>query len=329
MKTSVVKRVVALALAALIVLGTLGYFFSVVAFGATNGFDVTYKITGKDNNQSNKIAENENVTFEITLKPQSGATEIKGGKIEMDTNNGGFEEKNGFDVTIGEKNSDGNYVFELRNVNYKPGSGNSKKGKLAFRIKKADGSGDLISSPFIVNISECETSSSGDNKPGGDDNKDPEPSLPANMTYTIQKVYRSNGTVTYDPADNTKNDPSINRGSYVDAMVQFSISGVKKADIIENSVPKVNVIVDRGSFRFQSSTDSAIKIERVQETDAGVICHVSRKGLNYTGSGNSLAFTVQSKENKEDMGNEKETCKYVNGCCNDDHDGSRLWGQRC
>ncbi len=302
MKTSVVKRVVALTLAGLIILGTLGYFFSVVGSAAEDSevkigdFKVSYKIIAEDTND--KIIENkEKVSIDVTLKPEGAAPALAAANtVTMDTNKGGFSKGNSAEKL--EIEVDGsNYIVHLRAVTYQPS--NSTKGKLAFSIK--DGTKDLLNGPMIIDISECETSSSGDNKPGGDDNKDPEPSLPANMTYTIQKVYRSNGAVTYDPADNTKNDPSINRGSYVDAMVQFSISGVKKADIIENSVPKVNVIVDRGSFRFQSSTDSAIKIERVQETDAGVICHVSLKGLNYTGSGNSLAFTVQSKENKEDM----------------------------
>ncbi|MCI8816527.1 MAG: hypothetical protein HFF16_04760 [Angelakisella sp.] len=121
------------------------------------------------------------------------------------------------------------------------------------------------------------------------------------MTYTIERIYRSsNGeNVTYIPGDSSKNDPSIHRGYYVDAMVRFSIPGVTKADIISNSTPNVQILVDRGGFRFQSATDSAIKIERVEETSSGVICHVSLKALYYTGTGSTLAFTVQSKDNNE------------------------------
>ena len=296
MKTSVVKRVVALTLAALIILGTLGYFFSVVGFAATTSGikDINYSLSARPLKNGNKA------TVTVTFKTDDTTLQ---GKLDAADNNAALTGST-FDVTgndaVGKcklTGSKGDYTVVQENAKY------SGKGK-TFEIEITDKSGNSVAAVSVTmadgDVTEDATTGD-DNKPDDGDDDNPAPSLPANMTYTIQKVYRSNGTVTYDPADNTKNDPSINRGSYVDAMVQFSISGVKKADIIENSVPKVNVIVDRGSFRFQSSTDSAIKIERVQETDAGVICHVSLKGLNYTGSGNSLAFTVQSKENKEDM----------------------------
>ena len=70
MKTSVVKRVVALTLAGLIILGTLGYFFSVVGSAAEDSevkigdFKVSYKIIAEDTND--KIIENkEKVSIEV------------------------------------------------------------------------------------------------------------------------------------------------------------------------------------------------------------------------------------------------------------------------
>ncbi len=296
MKTSVVKRVIALILAGLIALGTLGgYLFSVVGYAATNDFDPSYTITKKDNTQSNKIVVGEGgIDIEITMKPQAGAVELNNNKVELDTNKSGFSGKNGYSFTTGTKNSEGNYVFKLENMTYQPGSGDSKKGKLAFNIKKTDDSGFLFTNPFIIDISECETGGGSTTTPGGDDDNN-QPSLPSNMTYTIQKIYRSNNNVTYDPADNNKNDPSIHRGYYVDAQVQFSIPNVQKEDIIANSTPNVKILVDRGSFRFQSNSDASIRIDRVLPADGGVICYVSLKGLYYTGSGSTLAFTVESK----------------------------------
>ena len=51
MKTKVIKRVIAFALATLIILGTLGYFFSMVAWAATTTTGIT------------------NITYELSAKP--------------------------------------------------------------------------------------------------------------------------------------------------------------------------------------------------------------------------------------------------------------------
>ncbi len=122
------------------------------------------------------------------------------------------------------------------------------------------------------------------------------------MSYTIQKIARGS-TVTYDVEEPSKNDPTIQRNYTVDTVVEFSIPGAKKMHIIANNDPNIKVLVDRGSFRFQNGNGS-IHIDKVVETADGVICYVRLKGLTYTGSGNTLAFTVRSvtkKENGEEV----------------------------
>ena len=190
----------------------------------------------------------------------------------------------------------GNYSVLLKNAEY---SGKGKEIGITIRDKSGNVIADVSKTLENGDVEEDATTPPDDNNPGNDG--DNEPALPSNMTYTIERIYRSsNGeNVTYIPGDSSKNDPSIHRGYYVDAMVRFSIPGVTKADIIANSTPNVQILVDRGGFRFQSATDSAIKIERVEETSSGVICHVSLKALYYTGTGSTLAFTVQSKDNNE------------------------------
>lgn len=308
MKTKVIiKRVVALALAALIVLGTLGYFFSMVAYaaetevGIMQGFKVSYEITriegGKDT-----IAVGNQVSFKMTFEPQqAGALDLKGAKIAMDTNKSGFEAPSTFDVTIGDKDGSGKYVFALPNINYKPGNDSSKKGKLAFKIRKADGT-DLFTNSFIINVTQCDASTPTDptdptdpSDPGTD--TPTEPSLTTNMNYTIQQISRGS-TTTYDVNEPSKNDPTIERNYVVNTLVEFSIPNVKKVDIVSNDQANIKILVDRGSFRFQS-TDSSIRVDKVVETKEGVICYVTLKGLRYTGSGNTLAFTVQSKKDED------------------------------
>lgn len=295
MKANTLKRAVALALAVLILLGTLGYFLSTVAYGAMSesqdlgsNYSAKYEVT--DGLKDGKITTTDPVTIEVELTVPTPLTDKP--TVTLDPN-GAFRTDTGnaaSKVTV-DSGADTEWTITFANVVYNNADSGNKE-KLEFRVNN----GNKLS----VAIAECKTSSSGDNNnPGGDNNN--EPTLPSNMTYTIERIYRSsNGeNVTYIPGDSSKNDPSIHRGYYVDAMVRFSIPGVTKADIISNSTPNVQILVDRGGFRFQSATDSAIKIERVEETSSGVICHVSLKALYYTGTGSTLAFTVQSKDNNE------------------------------
>lgn len=295
MKANTLKRAVALALAVLILLGTLGYFLSTVAYGAMSesqdlgsNYSAKYEVT--DGLKDGKITTTDPVTIEVELTVPTPLTDKP--TVTLDPN-GAFRTDTGnaaSKVTV-DSGADTEWTITFANVVYNNADSGNKE-KLEFRVNN----GNKLS----VSIAECKTSSSGDdNNPGN--NGDNEPALPSNMTYTIEKIYRSsNGeNVTYIPGDSSKNDPSIHRGYYVDAMVRFSIPGVTKADIIANSTPNVQILVDRGGFRFQSATDSAIKIERVEETSSGVICHVSLKALYYTGTGSTLAFTVQSKDNNE------------------------------
>jgi hypothetical protein len=294
-KANTLKRAVALALAVLILLGTLGYFLSTVAYGAMSesqdlgsNYSAKYEVT--DGLKDGKITTTDPVTIEVELTVPTPLTDKP--TVTLDPN-GAFRTDTGnaaSKVTV-DSGADTEWTITFANVVYNNADSGNKE-KLEFRVNN----GNKLS----VAIAECKTSSSGDNNnPGGDNNN--EPTLPSNMTYTIERIYRSsNGeNVTYIPGDSSKNDPSIHRGYYVDAMVRFSIPGVTKADIISNSTPNVQILVDRGGFRFQSATDSAIKIERVEETSSGVICHVSLKALYYTGTGSTLAFTVQSKDNNE------------------------------
>jgi hypothetical protein len=294
-KANTLKRAVALALAVLILLGTLGYFLSTVAYGAMSesqdlgsNYSAKYEVT--DGLKDGKITTTDPVTIEVELTVPTPLTDKP--TVTLDPN-GAFRTDTGnaaSKVTV-DSGADTEWTITFANVVYNNADSGNKE-KLEFRVNN----GNKLS----VAIAECKVSSSGDdNNPGGDNNN--EPALPSNMTYTIERIYRSsNGeNVTYIPGDSSKNDPSIHRGYYVDAMVRFSIPGVTKADIIANSTPNVQILVDRGGFRFQSATDSAIKIERVEETSSGVICHVSLKALYYTGTGSTLAFTVQSKDNNE------------------------------
>ena len=294
MKANTLKRAVALALAVLILLGTLGYFLSTVAYGleTTQGIkDVTYTMSARPLKKGNKA------DIKVSFKTDDTALQTK---LDAAGNQVALSDKtfsiDGNDAEASLSGKSGNYSVLLKNAEY---SGKGKEIGITIRDKSGNVIADVSKTLENGDVEEDATTPPDDNNPGN--NGDNEPALPSNMTYTIERIYRSsNGeNVTYIPGDSSKNDPSIHRGYYVDAMVRFSIPGVTKADIIANSTPNVQILVDRGGFRFQSATDSAIKIERVEETSSGVICHVSLKALYYTGTGSTLAFTVQSKDNDE------------------------------
>ena len=294
MKANTLKRAVALALAVLILLGTLGYFLSTVAYGleTTQGIkDVTYTMSARPLKKGNKA------DIKVSFKTDDTALQTK---LDAAGNQVALSDKtfsiDGNDAEASLSGKSGNYSVLLKNAEY---SGKGKEIGITIRDKSGNVIADVSKTLENGDVEEDATTPPDDNNPGN--NGDNEPALPSNMTYTIERIYRSsNGeNVTYIPGDSSKNDPSIHRGYYVDAMVRFSIPGVTKADIISNSTPNVQILVDRGGFRFQSATDSAIKIERVEETSSGVICHVSLKALYYTGTGSTLAFTVQSKDNNE------------------------------
>ncbi len=296
MKTKVIKRVIAFVLAALIILGTLGYFFSMVAWAADlgNNYSATYQIT--KGLTGGKIPANAQVSIKITVTPPSGTTSISAsstltvnkddGAFEMPTTGGSSK------IEAGTGGDSDKWIVTFENLSYY----NSNKNNLNFSID---------STKLNLVVSECNTGSGGGGGGGGGGNGNVvDTPLPSNMSYTISRVY--NGTdqtndanATFIPGRDDKKDPSINRNQYVNVQVQFSIPGVKKADIFA-SKPKVQILVDRGSFRFRSATDATINIDKVQETTDGVICWVTLTLLQYTGSGSSLAFTVRSEDTNAD-----------------------------
>ena len=106
--------------------------------------------------------------------------------------------------------------------------------------------------------------------------------------------------------------------------MQFSIPGVTETDIIEGGTPKIQVLVDRGSFRFRSGDDNSITIKNVSPRADGVVCLVELIGLRYTGTGNTLAFTVQSKSGSsifEQFSTSVDSCvEYTRNDDDDDED---------
>lgn len=285
MKTKVIKRVIAFALAALIILGTLGYFFSMVAWAATttvgdiSGFSVEYE------SSKATISENDQVNLTVTLTPKAGTTLATSPTVEMDTNQSGFDAGSGANpLKIEEK--DGKYIVTFTSVTYKPTSADRKQ-KLAFVIK--GGASDV---KISFSVKECNTGSSGGNTTPPI--TDTPTAAASTMTYTLQKVYSGNNVYfTPDGAN-----PEIQRNYLADINVQFTLPGVSKDAVLGGS-SKIQINIDRGSFRFAQGATSTITKAVNVESDGkvtGVVVHAALTGLRYTGSGSSLEITVQNKD---------------------------------
>lgn len=292
MKTSVVKRVVALTLAGLIILGTLGYFFSVVGFaaevdaGEKENFKVKYDLTSIEGGTST-IPSGKKVNFKITLEPQTGASTLsETNVVAINRNNSSFEATNGSKLEVKKAGANYEVALEALVYTYKSATGNN----LSFTIKEnASSPTNLVS--MTIPIAAAETPGNSGNN-GGNTGDDPQPTLPSNMTYTLEKVYYGSNTYFGDGVKNP--NPDIRRNYLMDVTVQFALPDVTSGDVLDGSNSKVNILIDRGSFRFAEGATSTIK--RVIQADDGVVVHAKLTGLRYTGTDSTLAFTVQSKD---------------------------------
>ena len=302
MKTNVMKRAMALILAALIVLGTLGYLFSTIAYAeageeqTVGNYKAVYEFE-TNSGSSTAIQNNDQVTFTITITPtQDGLDKLKNANtVEVKNDLSDFDKKVATESCKIDKNQEGDktsYTVTLPQLDFQSTS-STKPGKLVFVCKDDSGTEEQ----FSLDISECKTDT-GSSSSSSDGNNDAP--LPSNMSYTLTKVYASSGSnPSYEYGNPEKNDPTITKNRLVDMLVQFSVPGVKEEDIwtgpVGAKVSNIQVQMDRGSFLFRSGDESAITIKEVSQRTDGVICLVELKGLRYTGTGNTLSFTVQNK----------------------------------
>ncbi len=300
MKTKVIKRVIAFALATLIILGTLGYFFSMIAWAKENvatdinNFGVTYEITADEGNDK-KINANEKVSFKVTLEPKAGAVDLSdASSVEINHNDGGFvNPATGSTLNVTKDNN--NTVLALTNIDYQPGS-EAKKGKLAFKIKNSSGT-DLLS--MIVPIEECNTGSGGDV-----DNPDP-PSQPDpvqnTMDCTLWQAWDSRGNLIYDFNSDSQNDtlraPTLTSGCTATFRIRISNPNAAAADVGDGINSYVNAVVSGGSF--VPTEDSKYIVKNPTDPNGegnGVVYELELTKLKYTGKGNILNLTIKSKE---------------------------------
>lgn len=287
MKTKVIKRVIAFALATLIILGTLGYFFSMIAWAADlgNNYSATYQIT--KGATGGKIPANAQVSIKITVTPPSNVTSIStSSTLTVNKDDGAFEMPTTGGSSKIEPGTSSEWIVTFENLSYY----NSNKNNLNFSI---DGT------KLNLVVSECDTGSGGDV-----DNPDP-PSQPDpvqnTMDCTLWQAWNSRGELIYDFNSDSQNDtlraPTLTSGCTATFRVRISDSNAAASDIWDGANSYINAVVSGNSFA--PTNESKYNVIRTTEPNGagnGVVYELELTKLKYTGKGNILNLTIKSKE---------------------------------
>ena len=318
MKTSVVKRVIALILAGLIALGTLGgYLFSVVGYAAMSdeqnvGYNCTAKYEIKSGLQGGKVVATDPVTIDVELTvPTALATQPTVKLAE----NGAFTTKDGdtgsnVAVTGG---SGTNWNIKFSKVYYNNVDAGNKE-KLQFQVNN----GNILS----LEIAECKEATVNPNPgpgPGGDDDPGGAITTNASMYVNLVAVYTNKGEkIMYKEGDAkyTNSDIGSKYSGANTYMADFRITitdpDANPNDISKklgknqsNSDVKINATLNSGSFRYSdlSSQEKYIPIvqsvEALKDDGTGAKYTILLRRVNYTASGNTLVVNIIGKEDKD------------------------------
>lgn len=294
MKTKVIKRVIAFALATLIILGTLGYFFSMVAWAATTTTgitNITYKLSAKPLKEGNKATVTVKFEADNSLHAKLNATDnqvsLSG---SFDTSENDAKGK----CTLSGK--DGNYTVVQENAKY---TGTGKE--IAIQIKDKSGTDIATISKEMSSSDVTENTSN----PGGDvDNPDP-PSQPDpvqnTMDCTLWQAWDSRGNLIYDFNSDSQNDtlraPTLTSGCTATFRIRISNPNAAAADVGDGINSYVNAVVSGGSF--VPTEDSKYIVKNPTDPNGegnGVVYELELTKLKYTGKGNILNLTIKSKE---------------------------------
>ncbi len=302
------KRITALVLAGLMVLGTMGYIFSVMASAAPvlpSGITkATYTITAKDGNgDKTSVEKNDNISLEVVLE---GDNFLKD-DLKVTVVPGNFQLKNTSIATYDKETK----TIELPAVTYVNDSNNI----LEIKLKPTTGSEKTLK----LEITQCKvsggSSSSGSSDPnsGGDGDK-----LPAgviNPRYSLEEVYTqsSSGNKTYyfNVNDGTNKDSSIKKGRLATI----------RAKVTDENGTVAGVNAAKASLDMGSFTGGSITIEGVTSYGDGVQYYVVFKGIKYSGNGNTLSAIVKSDSYYAELAATVSECvPYVYEDPKDDND---------
>ena len=260
------KRITALVLAGLMVLGTMGYIFSVMANAAeqTSNSIVCKEYTISGNATTGKIVKDERVTITFQLTGQSSAdiAALNGfTTAEFNSNDNGFTSRNETKCTLtGTADSgSGRRTLTVENVIY---AGGTNK-KLSVNLS----GGTATKRTITFDITECQADKPTDPTDPSDPGSGDGDKLPAgviNPRYSLEEVYTqsSSGNKTYyfNVNDGTNKDSSIKKGRLATI----------RAKVTDENGTVAGVNAAKASLDMGSFTGGSITIEGVTSYGDGV-----------------------------------------------------------
>ncbi len=311
------KRITALVLAGLMVLGTMGYIFSVMANAAeqTSNSIVCKEYTISGNATTGKIVKDERVTITFQLTGQSSAdiAALNGfTTAEFNSNDNGFTSRNETKCTLtGTADSgSGRRTLTVENVIY---AGGTNK-KLSVNLS----GGTATKRTITFDITECQADKPTDPTDPSDPGSGDGDKLPAgviNPRYSLEEVYTqsSSGNKTYyfNVNDGTNKDSSIKKGRLATI----------RAKVTDENGTVAGVNAAKASLDMGSFTGGSITIEGVTSYGDGVQYYVVFKGIKYSGNGNTLSAIVKSDSYYAELAATVSECvPYVYEDPKDDND---------
>ena len=278
------KRITALVLAGLMLVGTMGYIFSMIASAAeqtVGGYKANYVIS--DNTTAKvpgKISKGETVTFTITLS--EGDSSFLGQSSTVILEACSFNGKN----TSVMEYEPASAEIKMTLMEYS-GTGNT----LSFSLKPSSGS----TKKFDLTIDECSPASSPDPDEPQDPDVPEEPTPSGTLTarYEVIKVKDGNGKTRFD-ADNPdkKADSSIRHG-YTATIRAKVIDPNGSAEQIKASAAKIDISnFSGGSVKI--ITDDPVY--PIKDIGGGVQYYLEFSTGKYSGSGKTLAAVVEGDD---------------------------------
>ena len=277
------KRITALVLAGLMLMGTMGYIFSMIASAATSYPtpdvpNATYTIDKNSSGDLKQVQRGNEIELTMTLK---GDDSFLNQDLTATVIKGCFEQKNGDNYQPVYSKEDKEIKFTgLIYVD------DSKK-ELEFKLSVKDGKTVTIKQE----ISECTKDSSGGSSSSEPENPDeptptPTPSGDLELTCFVERVTNSTGkSVYFDIEEGINKDSSIRTGYKATLRVRVKDPGGTVEDIKDATAK-----LDLSSF-----TNGTVTIDGVEAIkEGGVRYYINFTDVSYSGSGNTLSAVVKN-----------------------------------
>ncbi len=295
MKTKVIKRVIAFALATLIILGTLGYFFSMVAWAAETigGDDVNCQLEGVT-----PVTKNNKITAKITFSTNDATLKgnlDKTSDITLELSGNSFQTDGASKLEF--SGSGGNYSATLKDIIY---SGTGKQISFNVKTKSTNTLQAIVTTKELDKIQPDSTTTPGDDGNNPDPPSQPDP-VQNTMDCTLWQAWDSRGNSIYDFNSDSQNDtlraPTLTSGCTATFRIRISNPNAAAADVGDGINSYVNAVVSGGSF--VPTEDSKYIVKNPTDPNGegnGVVYELELTKLKYTGKGNILNLTIKSKE---------------------------------